>query len=53
MRRDLRDDRALDRADIGENGAALQIGRAGVRHGANGADGNAKDDEIGARERAP
>ena len=53
MRRDLRDDRALDRADIGENGAALQIGRAGARHRANGADGNAKDDEIGARERAP
>ena len=47
MRRHVPHHRALDRADIGDDGAGLQMGRDFLRHRSAGADGNAEDDEIG------
>ena len=40
--------RCLDRADIGNRGAALKMRPDLLGDGATGADRNAKDDEIGA-----
>ena len=42
-----RDDRALDRADVGDDRARLEMRRDLLRHRAAGADGNAEDDEVG------
>ena len=41
------DDRGLDRADIGDDGAGLERAGNGPGDGAVGADGNAQDDAIG------
>jgi hypothetical protein len=51
MRRHVAHHRALDRADIGDGRARLQMRRDLLRDLAAGADRDADDDEIGARDR--
>ena len=51
MRRHVPDDRALDRADVGDDRARLEMRRDLLRHRAAGADGNAEDDEVGVLDR--
>ena len=48
MRRHLPRDRALDRTDIGDDRAWLEIRRDFLRDRATGADRDAQDDEVGA-----
>ena len=47
MRRHVPHDRALDRADVGDDRARLEMRRDFLRHRPAGADGNAENDEIG------
>ncbi len=51
MRRHLRDDGCLGRADIGDDGAQLQVGRDLFGDRFRSADGNGDDDEIGILDR--
>ncbi len=51
MRTHVADDRALDRADIGDGGTGSQMWRDLLRHRAAGADRNAQDHQIGAFDR--
>ncbi len=48
MRRHVPDHRALDRADVGDDRARLEVGSDFLRDRAAGADRDAEDDEIGA-----
>src|ERR1700676_634498 len=50
-RRHLPDDRALDRADVGDNSTRFEESRDLLRDRATGADGNAEDDEVGVFDR--
>ena len=47
MRRHVADDRALDRADVGDDRARLEMRRDLLRDRAAGADRDAEDDEVG------
>ena len=51
MRGHVADDRALDRADVGDDGAGRQMRADFLGHRAAGADRNADDDQIGAFDR--
>lgn len=51
MRRHVPHHRTLDRADVGDNSAGLEVGRDLLRHRAARADGDAEDDEVGIRNR--